>query len=216
MTGKSAAFERVCEAAVAHFAVEGYDGASLNEIAAMLGIKKASLYSHVPSKDALYLQVLHDALDHEAAFAGSALSQQVKARRSEALAGPGAAYIHSIAKRYEDSVHLRFLLRAAFLPPAALKDTVGQAYVGFLQLLEQGFTAQLRQCAAHATEPQLAHFAMAYVGIVESLYVELVYADTNKMTQRAKALWQVFVDSLQFQQVMAMTSKEAHARLQAS
>lgn len=201
MTEKSAAFERVCEAAVAHFAVAGYDGASLNEIAVMVGIKKASLYSHVASKDALYLQVLHDAAQQETEFAASALQKPAKARASGAQAGPGATFIQSIAKRYEDSVELRFLLRAAFLPPAALKAEVGQAYEGFLHTLEQGFKAQLRQIAPKATAAQLNLFAVAYVGIVESLYVELVYADKARMTKRAKALWQVFVDSLQSQGV---------------
>lgn len=203
MTEKSAAFERVCEAAVAHFAVAGYDGASLNEIALMVGIKKASLYSHVASKDALYLQVLHDAVEQEAAFAASALQKAAKARASGALQGPGAALIHSIAKRYEDSVQLRFLLRAAFLPPVALKADVGQAYEGFLEIVAQGFKAQLRQAAPEASTAQMNLFAVAYVGIVESLYVELVYADKARMTKRAKALWQVFVDSLQHQGLIA-------------
>ncbi|MDH5859157.1 TetR/AcrR family transcriptional regulator [Lampropedia aestuarii] len=203
MTVKSAAFERVCEAAVAHFAVAGYDGASLNEIALMVGIKKASLYSHVASKDALYLQVLHDAAEQEMAFAANALQKTAKPRGASALAGPGASFIYSIAKRYEDSVHLRFLLRAAFLPPVALKADVGKVYDGFLHAVEQGFKVQLRQAAPEATTAQMNLFATAYVGVVDSLYVELVYVDKARMTKRAKALWQVFVDSLQYQGLLA-------------
>jgi AcrR family transcriptional regulator len=44
------------------FAGDGYDGASLSAIAGSLGITKASLLHHFPSKDALYAEVLSDTL----------------------------------------------------------------------------------------------------------------------------------------------------------
>ncbi|WP_410469610.1 TetR/AcrR family transcriptional regulator, partial [Bradyrhizobium sp.] len=54
MKSRSPSLARICDAAVQHFAVVGYDAASLNEIAGMVGIRKASLYSHVASKDELF------------------------------------------------------------------------------------------------------------------------------------------------------------------
>jgi TetR/AcrR family transcriptional regulator len=44
------------------FAHDGYEGASLSRIARRLGITKASLLYHFPSKDALYAEVLSDTL----------------------------------------------------------------------------------------------------------------------------------------------------------
>ncbi|HEX7989035.1 MAG TPA: TetR/AcrR family transcriptional regulator [Stenotrophomonas sp.] len=192
MTTRSPAVERVCEAALAHFAITGYDGASLNEIASMIGIKKASLYSHFAGKDALYLQVLADAVAVESAFANDALSGPTTAE------GPGAHYVQSIADRYDASVHLRYLLRTVFLPPVQHKEVIGHAYEGFLELLRDGFLQQLQLSVPEAiSQEQRTRYGIAFVGIVESLFVELVYAGRETMTTRRDALWQVLLDSLQ-------------------
>jgi AcrR family transcriptional regulator len=54
-------------AALRTFAAHGYDGASMDEIAAGAGISKAVVYDHVASKRDLYTQLLHairDEIEH--------------------------------------------------------------------------------------------------------------------------------------------------------
>ncbi len=48
----------ILDAALRAFADKGYDGASMDEIAAAAGISKAVVYDHVASKRDLYLQLL--------------------------------------------------------------------------------------------------------------------------------------------------------------
>ncbi|NPU26249.1 TetR/AcrR family transcriptional regulator, partial [Bradyrhizobium denitrificans] len=87
MKSRSPSLARICDAAVQHFAVVGYDAASLNEIAGMVGIRKASLYSHVASKDELFLLVLEDAAEIERDFVTATLAAPPSAGE------PGGAYI---------------------------------------------------------------------------------------------------------------------------
>jgi AcrR family transcriptional regulator len=48
----------ILEAALRIFALRGYDGAAMDEIAAAAGVSKAVVYDHVPSKRELYMELL--------------------------------------------------------------------------------------------------------------------------------------------------------------
>lgn len=191
MKSRTPSVNRICAAALRHFSVQGYDASSMNAIAEIVGIRKASLYSHFKNKDALFLQALSDAVSAE------------KAHAEEVFTGfdtnnPGAIYIAGLEDWHVQSVHLRFLLRAVFHHPLELKTAIGEVYESFLFLLRMLFTSQLRNSEAGSalSDSEIDHYGHAYVGIVESLFVELNFAGIKPMQIRREALWQLLKDSL--------------------
>ncbi|MGK5022329.1 TetR/AcrR family transcriptional regulator [Janthinobacterium sp. LB2P10] len=197
MKKRSASADNICAVAVVHFSEHGYDASSLSDIAAQAGMRKASLYSHFAGKDALFLDVFADALAEEQAFMQACFADEAAlALQVSDGQRAGALYCERMAQRYADSAHLRFLLRTAYLPPASLRVEVGTGYEALLVQLQQYYVKSLGRMAPALTSPRLALYAQAYLGIVDSLHVELIYAGGAALQQRHAALWQILSDSL--------------------
>lgn len=183
---RSAAKQRICDAALQHFVTYGYDGASLNQIAEMVGIRKASIYAHFANKDALFLTLVEDAIAAENAFVSSCFEQ------TNGL--PGQNYCESLKQHYIQDLHFRFLLRTAYVPPDSLRETIQHVYNAHLDFYQQHVTTALQQY-----DPRLAtweYLNEAYLGLVDSLHVELLYADMTRFDARLAAMWTLFSTAL--------------------
>lgn len=184
------ALKRVLNAAVVQFARHGYEGASLSGIAFDAGIRKASLYSHVKNKDALFMAVFEDALHSEARFA-----RECFARPEAGL--PGQNYCESLLARYSDSEHFRFLLRTAYIPPESLFDELQQGYEIYMQQLLADFTTALRRHVGSTLSDQDAEvMGHAWMGMVDSLHVALIYIGQARFEARLNALERLMGDSI--------------------
>ncbi|OEZ50242.1 DNA-binding transcriptional repressor AcrR [Janthinobacterium sp. MP5059B] len=196
MKKRSASADNICAVAVVHFSEHGYDASSLSDIAGQAGMRKASLYSHFAGKDALFLDVFADALAEEQAFMDACFADEAALVATAGSALAGSLYCDRMAQRYADSAHLRFLLRTAYLPPAPLRIEVGTGYEALLAQLQQHYVASLGRLAPALAPQRVDLYAQAYLGIVDSLHVELIYAGGAALQQRHAALWQILSDSL--------------------
>ena len=174
----SPAAQRICDVAVDHLAERGYDGSSLGEIAELAGLRKASLYSHFASKDSLVFHVLAIATEVEQEFVRDCFAAE-----DEPL--HGGRYLTALPHRFDKSAHLRFLLRTAYAPPYAIRDTVITGYRTFQENIRLLFAGALPDLPARHAE-QLTE---AYVGAVDSVQVELLYGTPEAVEKRRRALW---------------------------
>ena len=56
--------QEILEASLDLFSVQGFEATSISQIAGAVGIRKASLYSHFESKQAILDALVKDVLDH--------------------------------------------------------------------------------------------------------------------------------------------------------
>ncbi|MDZ5602864.1 helix-turn-helix domain-containing protein [Pseudomonas sp. RP23018S] len=193
MKALSPSAARVCEAAIGHFAVYGYDASSLNEIAQLAGMRKASLYAHFVNKDALFVAAFERALAAEASVVDAAFRQE-----ATATLAPGHGLVLTLPERYEASDNLRLILRTAFLPPTDVKRSVTTSFERYLDGIRDGFCQSLRSRFewAQRDAARVEVYADAYLGIIDSLHVELMYADLTVYARRAASLLKILDDSL--------------------
>lgn len=156
---------RLLDAARRAFAVRGYDGASLDSIAAEANLSKGAVYAHFPTKQDLYLAVFEEVLA-DARARVEAVSAQLESRRTPEAAyrtyfdyGEGSLHAALMLDAWNTSVRepavrtaleefLRWRTAAlasaaiAVVPPGAaiqLADLVGRLIDGELMRVRHGF-----------------------------------------------------------------------------
>ena len=179
----TSAAERIAYLALDQFAEHGYDAASLNDIAVRAGIKKASLYAHFASKDALYVVALELALRAELDYVQSQF-----AKNSRSIKAPGEVYIDNLQRRYNQNESLRFLLRAAFYPPTPLRDVVMSGFNDYMATIRSHFHKGLLKAYPGVEDQASEVLAEAYLVTIDSLHVELTYGDAKAYSRRLDAL----------------------------
>ncbi len=111
--GTSDGSNRVLNAAVSLFSQKGYAGTSTREIATLIGIRKASLYYHIGSKEELLFQICKSSLEQIRADVAAAIpSHAAPLEQTRALV---RSHIESMLR--DQPEHLTALLEMRALSP---------------------------------------------------------------------------------------------------
>lgn len=102
------------------FASKGYLGTSMNDIAVASGIKKASLYSHYPSKESIFTAVFDFILDDYTKFIVSITTCTEDTNYIEKLTSIFSSYVRNCI----DNKNMIFWDRYYYYPPEFIKDYI--------------------------------------------------------------------------------------------
>ncbi|UOY93975.1 TetR/AcrR family transcriptional regulator [Ectobacillus sp. JY-23] len=181
---------RIKEAALMRFSRYGYEGTSLSDIAADVGIKKPSIYAHFKGKDELYMACLDGALEQEISF----LQEELRAASS-------ISALHSLletySKRYDENTEALFWLRSSFFSPDHLRETIINKANYFINLT-QSFVRPLFEAATMSVSVDDA--TRAFLCLFDGLMVELLYAGTANFQNRLHSSWLLFERGLGLQE----------------
>lgn len=181
--------QRLQNAAFLRFADQGYDSATLSQIAGDVGIKKPSIYAHFKSKEDLFMSLIGPALEAEYDFIKGLLGDS-----SRDVPEVLYAFLLSIGERFAGIPAARFWMRTSYLPPASLYDKVIEYVHNFIYELEVLFREVIKTMPALSMSP--GELASAYVGIISGLQAELLYGGEERYSRRLEAMWAVFLRAL--------------------
>ena len=172
------------QAALRHFAAQGFNGASMAGIAADVGIKAPAIYAHYTGKTQLFLDVLNHAIERELAYAREFLAREGNAE--DVL----AAFLRETAHRFEETPHLRFMLNTAYLPPRKVAAEIAEPvsrYMINMEIIIANVFKRLPPCRIPPDQ-----MAAAYMGIMDSVQAEVLYGGKERFLKRLDALWELF------------------------
>lgn len=181
----------ILQAAVSHFAKEGFEGASLSKIAEEVGIKKPSIYAHYKGKDDLFLSALQYSLNTQKAHLATYFNS-VREQRLESIL---FSYFEWFATESQDNERMHFILRVAYFPPLRLEKEVGELFNPFFDNMHRHITRLLRERNRQENILHSADFsnaALAYLTVTEGTMTELVYSGMERYENRLQAVWPIF------------------------
>jgi AcrR family transcriptional regulator len=179
------------EAALKFFSIHGYEGASLSQIAEEVGIKKQSIYAHFKGKDDLFLQVLRDAKETELSSKLTYFSSTHQEAPEQSLYG----YLRLVIDLFQKNEQLKFWLRMSFFPPAHLAADITEEVIELEDqvqvVIEKRFGEWVEKGLITNNDPSI--LALAFIGVVDSILLELVYVNEEKrLNKKLEASWSIF------------------------
>jgi AcrR family transcriptional regulator len=181
---------RIKEVALTHFAKNGYNGASLADIAEEVGIKKPSIYSHFKGKDDLFLKVIESATNDELDF----VTRFFKSYANQSLHDLLYLFLIQFTDRYEKEDKTKFLLRMAFFPPDHMHEQIMGYFYAYLDkvesLLVPIFTHAVHKKEMNSISPEIA--TTAFLGLLDGVLVEMLYGGSERFEKRLYASWHIY------------------------
>lgn len=183
--------QKIMSVALRHFARNGYEGASLADIATEVGIKKPSIYNHFKGKDDLFMAVYQEAAKRELYF----VEAYLKPDRNVQLDGQLMGFLSGYKERYEQEEDTKFFLRMSFFPPVHLQQQSMKLSLSYIdQMADQAkvlFKSAKEDGLIHA-DVTIEQATGAYMAVLDSIFVEMLYGDHDHLMRRLEAAWHVF------------------------
>jgi AcrR family transcriptional regulator len=177
--------------ALVHFAKNGYEGASLSQIAKDVGIKKQSIYTHFNGKDDLYLHLCKETYEREVIFVSEFINKHTKESISTFL----YTFLVDCTKRYEEDIHAKFWIRNAIYPPRHLNEEIMEYVYNYLDRIEALFLPILDLAQKNGDinkEIKIDQAVTAFLGVVDGVLIELLYGGQERMERRLSASWTIY------------------------
>ncbi|WP_174733206.1 TetR/AcrR family transcriptional regulator [Mesobacillus harenae] len=182
---------QIKEVSLRHFAVSGYEGTSMAQIADEVGIKKQSIYTHFKGKDELFLQLCTDAFENEIKF----VITFIESNRARPIKEFLLNFLLECKDRYGKLDSTQFWVRTAFFPPMHLNNQVMKYVYEYLDKLEELLLPIIENAIKEGEVSSTLdeHQATAaFLGVLDGIFVEMLYGGPERLQKRLDASWYLY------------------------
>ena len=155
--------QEILEASLELFSVQGFEATSISQIAGAVGIRKASLYSHFESKQAILDAIVKDVLEQyekHSIFAGGGWERSSAAKNNQTMTPDTAAEMIMGQIRYIlHDPHIRkarkMLVMEQFQNPELAKLQTKQNYTDVMHYFTGLIRQMIRQGSLKEDDPEI-------------------------------------------------------------
>jgi AcrR family transcriptional regulator len=186
----SLSFQKIKDVAIALFCERGYEGASLADIAELVGIKKSSIYNHYKNKDDLFLHIFEKSCQEEIVHVKNVLSKEKIATKEQFM----QQFLTLSKKRIINNVGARFIFRFTMFPPHHFVDVLGIKITQFMEDLHQVIFNAIEESNlfSHLSTEEFFELASHYTILLQGTYVEGLTHSFGMPSSKIEPAWNHF------------------------
>ncbi|WP_127580041.1 TetR/AcrR family transcriptional regulator [Paenibacillus koleovorans] len=177
--------------AIRLFALQGYDGTALSEIAKAVGIKTPSLYAHIDSKETLFMELFDDiAREHT-----EHLRVAIEAAGHSSLEERLFAVIRESCGDYTLSeVKSTFLKRSLFFPPAYMRKEIQGRFLEAEQSLRGLLSSLFEEGVADGTlrSIDVEQLIASFLCLMDGTFIQTHYYGAEEFGKRLPDIWKLY------------------------
>ncbi|MBM7587024.1 AcrR family transcriptional regulator [Bacillus pakistanensis] len=182
---------KILNTSISLFAQKGYEGASLADIAKLVGIKKPSLYNHFSSKDDILLTAL------EKVFKGynEQFFQLITDKNSSVKATLYQIIIENAKMCWEDQDLILFYKRMLLFPPELLKERINEMNIRFEREFDEMMAGLFKESMNKGEIPaaDIQPYVNSFNCLLDGIFTRSNIVDSfEKFEQIVEGSWQVY------------------------
>ena len=183
--------ERIKKVALPLFAHKGYEGTTMNEIAELVGVRKASLYAHYKGKEELFFAIYEDLQQEYTNLTQQIMSECESCPAEDKLRQMFEKYVGYYARKPDIQA---FWIQALFFTPSDVYSRffaqVKEYQTSVEKWIEEAIAEGMRSGIISNGDP--AKMLFAYLTFREGLLNGIIFQPEMNSEENIRSMWSYF------------------------